>query len=525
MIPKKIHYCWFGSNELPDKLKVCIESWSRCCPDYEIVEWNDSNVTLDCPYVVEAFSKEQWAFVADYVRIYVLHSSGGIYLDTDILLFDNLDRFLDNPVFIGLEDIGVFSGGIIGSISGHCYMERMLKFYRRISFKFDDQVLIPRVLTYFYLRLDEGVRKEIRVEPPHVFYPLPYANRSEDFTDYLTPESVGVHLWNESWKDAQMLFYENRTVGSFMDALRITKLSRATVINILRVLKVTTLYHKTRFAVGYLLSIILARSRMVRRLVCEQTFWSLRTRAIFTPPFSPGKSDQISEVECFGTFFLVEECEYNGWRTKYNFYDRHIFEIVDKYIHSKSTVIDVGSNVGFYSMLFAKRANDGVVYGFEPNLSTYELLNETIKKNKVANVFIAQTALGATSTKYSLINEDANNHGKTYVSLQAEGDSATVSLDSFVLESRLERLDLIKVDIEGFEYQFLLGAVDTLRKYKPVVYMEVNDEFLYRYDNTAREVIEFFENLNYKISDSSGVELASNRSLIGISTDVLCVPR
>ena len=81
MIPKVIHYCWFGRNPLPADAKVYIESWKKYCPDYVIKEWNEDNFDLDLfPYAREAYDNRRFAFVTDIVRLYALYNEGGIYM-------------------------------------------------------------------------------------------------------------------------------------------------------------------------------------------------------------------------------------------------------------------------------------------------------------------------------------------------------------------------------------------------------------------------------------------------------------
>ena len=105
MIPKKIHYCWFGGNPLPPLAEKCIASWKKYCPDYEVIRWDESN--YDCnkhPYMREAYNKKKFAFVADYARMDIIYNHGGIYLDTDVELLKNLDFLLANSFYIGFDD-------------------------------------------------------------------------------------------------------------------------------------------------------------------------------------------------------------------------------------------------------------------------------------------------------------------------------------------------------------------------------------------------------------------------------------
>lgn len=85
MIPKIIHYCWFGKGELPPLALKCIESWKKYMPDYEIKEWNEDNYDVrKIPYTSQAYDAKKYAFVSDYARFDILYEHGGLYFDTDV---------------------------------------------------------------------------------------------------------------------------------------------------------------------------------------------------------------------------------------------------------------------------------------------------------------------------------------------------------------------------------------------------------------------------------------------------------
>ena len=85
MIPKVIHYCWFGGNPKNEVIEKCIDSWKRYCPDYKIIEWNESNYNIvKHPFMKKAYDAKKWAFVSDYARVDILNQYGGVYLDTDV---------------------------------------------------------------------------------------------------------------------------------------------------------------------------------------------------------------------------------------------------------------------------------------------------------------------------------------------------------------------------------------------------------------------------------------------------------
>ncbi len=108
MIPKKIHYCWFGKNTKSELAEHCIASWKAMHPDFEIIEWNEENSPLeDNAYVKDAFLQGKWAFVSDYVRSKVMYEHGGIYMDTDMELKLPLTEFLNERAVCGFEVKGV----------------------------------------------------------------------------------------------------------------------------------------------------------------------------------------------------------------------------------------------------------------------------------------------------------------------------------------------------------------------------------------------------------------------------------
>lgn len=108
MIPKIIHYCWFGGGAYSEKMKMCIDSWHENLPDYEIRLWNEENVNLnEAPYIRDAYNAKRYSFVSDYVRMKVMEEFGGIYLDVDMEVRKPLDPFLSYPLCLGTDDEGV----------------------------------------------------------------------------------------------------------------------------------------------------------------------------------------------------------------------------------------------------------------------------------------------------------------------------------------------------------------------------------------------------------------------------------
>lgn len=132
MIPKKIHYCWFGGRPLDELAQHCIATWKRIHPDFEIIEWNENNAPIaDNAYVKDAFEQKKWAFVSDYVRSKVMYDHGGIYMDTDMELKMPLDEFMDHQAVCGFEVKGVPYSAFWMAEPGHKLAKDFVDYYDR----------------------------------------------------------------------------------------------------------------------------------------------------------------------------------------------------------------------------------------------------------------------------------------------------------------------------------------------------------------------------------------------------------
>lgn len=207
MIPKVIHYCWFGRGELPPLAKKCLDSWKKYCPDYEIKEWNEDNFDLDSyPYVREAYDKRKFAFVTDVVRLYALYHEGGIYMDTDVEVLKPLDRFLSHHAFSGFENDQFVPTGIMASEKGGKWARDNLAYYEGRHFLKEDgsMDLTTNVVTITNYMLPLGLKQNntfqdfpglITFYPKDYFCPKSYA----DGKIYLTDNTYTIHHFSSSW--------------------------------------------------------------------------------------------------------------------------------------------------------------------------------------------------------------------------------------------------------------------------------------------------------------------------------------
>lgn len=211
MIPKIIHCCWFGRNPKPELALHCINSWKKFCPDYEIVEWNEDNFDIQTAplYVQQAYEEKKWAFVTDYVRLYVLYNQGGIYMDTDVEVLKPLDRFLKHKGFSGFENSTAIPTGIMASVKEHPLIGLWMKEYDSKSFYNEDGTLNTTTnVTYIsdYMKqsgmlLNNTLQtvNDFTFYPNDYFCPKNYMTRKVEFTN----NTYTIHHFDGSWHTKQ----------------------------------------------------------------------------------------------------------------------------------------------------------------------------------------------------------------------------------------------------------------------------------------------------------------------------------
>lgn len=207
MIPKIIHYCWFGGNPLPDLAIRCIASWRKFLPDYQIKEWNESNFNLDMYlYTKQAHNAKKYAYVTDVVRLFVLKNEGGIYLDTDVEILKTLDSFLHHTAFSGFESDKSLPTGIMASIKNGLWATELLNFYDGKNFlnAQGKPIFITNVVTISKIMENKGfVLNNCYQEISNyvAFYPSEYfcPKNPSNGKIILTEKSVCIHHFAGSW--------------------------------------------------------------------------------------------------------------------------------------------------------------------------------------------------------------------------------------------------------------------------------------------------------------------------------------
>lgn len=206
MIPKIIHYCWFGGNPLSELAEKCIESWKKFCPDYEIKEWNESNFDINyCAYVSEAYEEKKWAFVSDVARLYALVNEGGIYMDTDVEVIESLDSLLQYHAVSGFETDTAISTGLMGCEKDNPMFKELLNEYNHIHFRLQDGSLdtTTNVVRITNSCLNYGIMLNNTKQTINTFTLLPkdYLCPKDHITGeiHLTNNTLTIHHFNGSW--------------------------------------------------------------------------------------------------------------------------------------------------------------------------------------------------------------------------------------------------------------------------------------------------------------------------------------
>ena len=209
MIPKIIHYCWFGGKTLPSEAIACIESWKKYCPNFEIKEWNERNFDFSsCEYAKEAYAAKKWAFVSDYARFSILYNEGGLYFDTDVEIIKSIDEIVSRGPFMGLEDNCLVNPGLgIGSYKGNVLYREILEFYDNVHFlNKDGSYNLTTVVDYTTkILLNHGLKEstmpqtveDITIYPKDYFNPMDMDSGKINITD----NTVSIHHYAATWVD------------------------------------------------------------------------------------------------------------------------------------------------------------------------------------------------------------------------------------------------------------------------------------------------------------------------------------
>lgn len=220
LIPKIIHYCWFGRNPIPERYKEWMSTWKKYCPDYEIVEWNEDNYDYKKnEYMYEAYKAGKWGFVPDYARLDIIYNHGGIYLDTDVELVQNLDNLLYQKAFAGLQgDLRVANGLGFGAIPHLNNIRKQMMVYNNKHFisKDGQMDLTPAPTMQTEVMLECGYKKinKYQVVDDVTILPAPVLGGIIGSSVIVDERVYAIHHYDGSWTTEDMRqrqkIYKNR---------------------------------------------------------------------------------------------------------------------------------------------------------------------------------------------------------------------------------------------------------------------------------------------------------------------------
>ena len=208
MIPKVIHYCWFGRNPLPSLAIKCIESWRKYLPDYEIKEWNEDNFDVNIiPYTQEAYQVGKYAFVSDYARFWILYKYGGLYFDTDVEVIKPMDDIIARGPFMGCEK-DVSDTSVASVAPGLGLYKEILEMYSKLSFvnkagTYNQKTIVQyttEILCEYGLKEGNEIQEcaGVWIYPKEYFCPL-----DQTLTLHITSNTRSIHHYDSSWLSPQ----------------------------------------------------------------------------------------------------------------------------------------------------------------------------------------------------------------------------------------------------------------------------------------------------------------------------------
>ena len=350
LIPKIIHYCWFGEKELPFAHKNFIKNWQKLMPDYEFKLWTEKNSPIHFPYLSNALRQKKWANMSNFVRLYALYIEGGIYLDTDIEVLKRFDELLKFQCFLGIENDDndkspMINNAVIGAVPKNdfikkCQVYLLNRYDGSEPANFSSPVLVTHLIRKYGYNLNELEDKlGIKILSKESFYP--YGWQEEYSKEAITPDTIAIHHWSTSWhpKDAK--------------------------IALLRRLKILIL--KT---LPYYLKNTVSEYLIYGKL----GFSLLRNPTVLSGPFSGLKYKKSRSIgskllpKLIGTY---EECLHVV-----------LYELSLLKYHN---IINIGCGEGYYTLGLAKLFPEAKIKAYDSNPEAISLANENVILNGLEN--------------------------------------------------------------------------------------------------------------------------------------------
>lgn len=222
MIPKIIHYCWFGGGTYPKYVQKCIHSWTVFFPDYEIKEWNETNFDVNMmPYTRDAYAAKKYAFVSDVARFWILFHHGGLYFDVDVQIVSKFDDIISNGPFMGIEvpsvnnSLPMINPGLgFGAEAHNVVIDSIFQHYKGLKFVLEQGIqtqatVVTHTTEVLSQKYNLRPTNEIQYLSAVTIYPVEYFNPFDDLTGqlHLTKNTHSIHWFAKSWTDKPMWYY------------------------------------------------------------------------------------------------------------------------------------------------------------------------------------------------------------------------------------------------------------------------------------------------------------------------------
>lgn len=262
MIPKKIHYCWFGNNPKPKIVETCIASWKKYLPDYEIIEWNESNFDVNQnDFVKTAYQNKKWAFVSDFARAKALYENGGFYLDTDMEVKNTLNDFLHHRAVCGFEIKGIPYSAFWGIEKGHILAQKIMNYYLTNQYAEEPNTAIFSRLLVDEFGADAQKDEYQNLKEGIALYPSTYFSLDLPI-NYVTHHFSG--SWHDSWTSEKNTYKEMVNMYGVLNAVMNEKTAKEKVKNVVynhKIIEIKQVLDQipTRYIFNYLIEKIFKR--------------------------------------------------------------------------------------------------------------------------------------------------------------------------------------------------------------------------------------------------------------------------
>ncbi|AJR04617.1 glycosyltransferase family 32 protein [Siansivirga zeaxanthinifaciens] len=210
MIPKKIHFCWYGRGKYNNTIEKCIASWEKKLPEYEIKKWDETNTPFDkLPFLKLLYKQKKWSFITDYIRLYSIYSEGGIYLDTDVEILKPFGKLLEESAFLGFQTNSIKSkyplnSAVIGSVKQNPFILDCIKATetkQRLNFNaMGGPPIVSQIIKSYGLKNNNLQHlNKVLLLPFNYFYPFSW---EDTFTpECITENTICIHWWEDSWQN------------------------------------------------------------------------------------------------------------------------------------------------------------------------------------------------------------------------------------------------------------------------------------------------------------------------------------